>query len=136
MSMRALKILGRLVRVGMLGGLVLAGRAAGAEELNDKTVGWLTEHAFGMLPDRFTTAEQKVIKVDRAKPDEYLIPVDAAREVIKIAYNSARAQICHMMDKQSDNYQALVKHEQDAKKWSDKQLLYIRVLHTLSLIHI
>lgn len=129
MSMRALKGWRVLVRAGLLGGLVLIANVASAEELGEKTVTWLMQHAFGMLPDKFTTAEQKVIKIDRSKPDDYLIPVDDAREVIKIAYNSARAQTCHLMDKQRDNYQALIKHQTDAAKWNDKQLLYIKQLH-------
>ena len=127
--MRALKGWRVLVRAGLLGGLVLIANVASAEELGEKTVTWLMQHAFGMLPDKFTTAEQKVIKIDRSKPDDYLIPVDDAREVIKIAYNSARAQTCHLMDKQRDNYAALVKHTVEAGKWNDKQLLYIKQLH-------
>ncbi len=122
-----------LVRLGVLGGLIIAGSAvistAQAEELSDKTVNWLMKAAFGMLPDKFTTAEQKVIIIDHTKPDDYLIPIEDAREVVKIAYNSARAQTCHLMDRQSANYQALVKHQVDANKWNDKQLLYIKQLH-------
>lgn len=114
---------------GLLSGLILAGGAARAEELNDNTVGWLMQHAFVMLPDRFTTADQKVIKIDHTKPDDFFIPKDAAREVIKVANNSARAQVCHLMDKQRDNYAALVKHTVEAGKWNDKQLLYIKQLH-------
>ena len=122
-----------LARVGLLSGLIVAAGltagAAQAEELGDKTVIWLMHAAFGMLPDKFTTAEQKVITIDHTKPDDYLIPIEDAREVVKIAYNSARAQTCHLMDKQRENYQALVKHQTDAGKWNDKQLLYIKQLH-------
>ena len=127
--MRALSGFRWLARAGLLGGLILAGGAARAEELNDPTVDWLMQHAFVMLPDRFTTADQKIIKIDHTKPDDFYIPKDAAREVIKVAYNSARAQTCHLMEKQRDNYQALVKHSLDAGKWNDKQLLYIKQLH-------
>ena len=78
-----------LVRLGVLGGLIIAGSAFGgaaqAEELSDKTVNWLMKAAFGMLPDKFTTAEQKVIVIDHTKPDDYLIPIEDAREVVKIA---------------------------------------------------
>ena len=133
MSMRALKKIGVLARAGLLGGLMLAASGAASyalsEELSDKTVTWLMHAAFGMLPDKFTTAEQKVITIDHTKPDDYLIPLEDAREVVKIGWNSARAQACHLLDKQRDNYQALVKHQTDAGKWNDKQLLYIKQLH-------
>lgn len=129
MSMRALKSWKTLAWAGVLGGLVLTTSVASAEELGDKTVNWLMTRAFGMLPDKFTTAEQKVIKIDRSKPDDYLIPVADGREVIKIAYNSARAQTCHLMDKQSANYQSLVKLQTSAGKWNDNQLLFIKQLH-------
>lgn len=127
--MRAFRQVGRLAQAGLLGALIVVGGTAGAEELNDKVVDWLMLHAFAMLPDRFTTADQKIIKIDHGKPDDFLIPKDSARSVIKVAYDSARAQTCHLLDKQRDNYQALVKHEQDAGKWNDKQMLYIKQLH-------
>ncbi len=120
-----------LARVAMLGGIIVvsAAGAAHSEELGDKTVSWLMHAAFGMLPDKFTTAEQKVITIDHTKPEDYLIPIEDAREVVKIAYNSARAQTCRLMEKQRDNYQALVKHQTDGGKWNEKQLLYIKQLH-------
>jgi hypothetical protein len=127
--MRALRNVIRLVGAGLLGAAVFWSVPASAEELNDPTVDWLMQHAFVMLPDRFTTADQKVIKIDHTKPDDFYIPKEAAREVIKVANNSARAQVCHMIDKQRDNYASLVKHSQDAGKWNDKQLLYIKQLH-------
>lgn len=127
--MRAFFGLSWLLGAAVLGVGLLAGGAAKAEELNDPTVDWLMQHAFVMLPDRFTTADQKVIKIDHTKPDDFYIPKDAAREVIKVANNSARAQVCHIIDKQRDNYASLVKHSQDAGKWNDKQLLYIKQLH-------
>jgi hypothetical protein len=114
---------------GFVGLLLLGSTAARAEDLSDKTVNWLMQAAFSMLPDKFTTAEQKVIKIDHSKPGDYMIPVEDAREVVKVAWNSARAQTCHLMDKQRDNYQALVKHQTDAAKWNDNQLLYIKQLH-------
>lgn len=113
-----------VIAVGLSGGA-----SAQAEDLSDKTVGWLMDAAFGMMPDKFTTAEKKVIVVDRSKPDDYKIPVADARDVVKVGWNSARAQVCKLLDKQRENYQALVKHTEEAKKWSDKQMLYIRQLH-------
>lgn len=113
----------------VFGGFLLTAAPAAAEELSEKTVTWLMRAAFTMLPDKFTTAEQKVITIERDKPDDYMIPLPDAREVVKIAYNSARAQTCHLLDKQRENYQALVKHQTDAAKWNDKQMLYIKQLH-------
>lgn len=120
---------GWLARTAVLGGLVLMGGSALAEELNDKVVDWLMIHAFAMLPDKFTGPDQKVIKIDHTKPDDFFVPRESARAIIKVAYDSARAQTCHLPDKQRDNYQAMIKHEQDAAKWNEKQMLYIKQLH-------
>jgi hypothetical protein len=119
---------GWLARIALVVGLMAAGGAAMAEELNDKMVNWLMNYAAaGMLP-KYTTQEGKVVTIDRTKPDEFLIPVEDARQVVKVAYNTARAQICHMKDEEIANSEALVKHAIVSKKWTDKQLLYIRQL--------
>jgi hypothetical protein len=119
---------GWLARIALVVGLMAAGGAAMAEELNDKMVNWLMNYAAaGMLP-KYTTQEGKVVTIDRTKPDEFLIPVEDARQVVKVAYNTARAQICHLKDKEDANVEALLKHVAAAKKWSDKQVLYIRQL--------
>jgi hypothetical protein len=126
--MREMMRQGWLTRLALLGGLVLVGGAARAEELPEKTVKWLMDYATASMLDRYTTVSNKVVTIDKSKPDEFLIPIDAAREVVKIAYNTARAQICHLKEREAQNAEALIKHEQKSKKWSDKQLFYIQEL--------
>ena len=78
--------------------------------------------------DRYTTPEHKVVTIDKKKPEEFQIPLEDARQVIKVAYNTARAQVCHLKDKEAENSEALIKHAQMANKWTDKQLFFIREL--------
>jgi hypothetical protein len=103
--------------------------AARAQNIDDKGVQLLMRQAFSMLPDKFTMPDQKIIRVDRRNPDEFMIPLDDARRVIRVAYNSARAQVCKIFDKQTENHRALMQQERDSKKWTDKQLLFINQLH-------
>jgi hypothetical protein len=121
-----------LARVALVGGLAIgqavAAGSARAEELPDKQVKWLMDYAAAGIVTKYTGQDGKVILIDRSKPEEFEIPIEDARQVVKVAYNTARAQICHLKDKEDANVEALLKHVAAAKKWSDKQVLYIRQL--------
>lgn len=131
--MRARMIDSRLARVALVAGLVggvggIAASSARAEELPDAQVKWLMDYAAIGIVTKYTTQDGKVVTIDKSKPEEFKIPVEDARQVVKAAYNTARAQVCHLKDKEDANAAAVVKHAEASKKWTDKQLLYIRQL--------
>jgi hypothetical protein len=57
------------------------------------------------------------------------VPVDVAREVIRAGRLTAHAQICELPTDQVQNYQSLMRRENDKKKWSEQQMIYINQLH-------
>ena len=61
------------------------------------------------------------------------LPLETARDVIKVGYMSAQAQLCELWDDQAANYDALMAIEQAKKKWTDQQLLYITTLHRMTI---
>lgn len=103
-------------------------------ELSDKSVKTLMEYAWIILPSKFTTPNGKTIEVDKKKRDA-MVPLEAARDVIKAGNISAQAQVCDMMDAQIANYNALMTRERVKNTWSDQQLLYITTLHRMT-IHV
>jgi hypothetical protein len=120
---------------------VLGAAAAGglpgsavAAELSDKSVQTLLDYAWAVLPDKFTTPQGKVIAVDKKDKKSVEIPIDVAREVIKVARLSAFAQICKLADAQVANYRTMMKVEEAKKTWSDQQLLYISQLHLFTVM--
>ncbi len=111
-----------------------AGAAAGvslpadAQELSDKSVRTIMNYAWAMLPQQFTNVN-KVIVVDKTKRAEVEVPLDVAREVIRVGRVSAHAQVCNLPEDQARNHQSMMRREVDKKKWTDQQQLYINQLH-------
>jgi hypothetical protein len=114
-------------------GAVVLGLAAvtpaGAEELSEKSVRSIMDYAWAMIPQQFTQKDGKVIVVDKTKRDDVMVPLDVAREVIRVGRISAHAQVCNLPEDQALNHRSLMKREVDKKKWSDQQQLYINQLH-------
>lgn len=110
------------------------GQAQGTGGLSDKSVATIMEYAWQILPAKFTAPNGKVIEVDKKnKRDQAMIPVETAREVIKVAYNSAQAQVCELWEEQAANFDALMRRENAKKKWTDQQMLYITTLHRMTI---
>ncbi len=114
--------------------MAAAAGSAAAQDISEKSLEKLTEYAWSLVPQQFTMPDGKTIIVDKKKKDEIVVPADVAREVIKVGYRSAHAQICELQTDQVDNYNSLMRREIDKKKWSDQQLLYISQLHLTTLM--
>lgn len=108
---------------------MLPGSATAQDEMSEKSVRTVMQYAWLQLPAQYTTKDGKTIITDKAKPDSVIIPLDEAREVIKVGYRSAHAQICNLKEDQILNRNSLMRREVEKKKWSDQQLLYIQQLH-------
>ena len=103
--------------------------AAGEGELSDKSVQVFMDYAWGLTPQQFSKQDGTIIVVDKSKRAEVMIPLEEAREVIRVGRISAHAQICNLPDDQALNHRSLMRRELDKKKWSDQQTLFINQLH-------
>jgi hypothetical protein len=131
-------MIGNGARAG-LGALLLLAAGCGSaaaqnKELSDKSVLTLMQYAWSLVPNKFTTPDGKVIEVDKSKPSEVVVPMDTAREAIKVARLSAYAQVCDLIEEQRANYQTFMKREQAKAKWTDQQLLFINQLHLFTVM--
>jgi len=138
-SIEASKVLKKINKLGLC--IVLAGGiltqsaiVSEAKELSERSVQVLMNYAWAILPSKFTTQNGKVIEVDKKKRKEVMIPIGLARNIIQVARLSAHAQICELPEEQTANYRAMMKVENDKKKWSDQQLLYISQLHLFTVM--
>jgi hypothetical protein len=130
---------GRLAGIAALAVAALvvgAGKPAAAQhkDLSDKSVSVLMQYAWVMTPAKFTTPKGKVIEVDKNKPKDVIVPIDTAREVVKVARLTAYAQLCQLAEEQASNYQTMMRRERAKDKWSDQQLLYISQLHLFTVM--
>jgi len=115
---------------------MMIGAPGGAEakELSDRSVKVLMQYAWAILPNKFTAPTGKVIKVDKSKKKENMVPIDKARQVVKVARLSAHAQICNLAEAQTLNFRTLMRSESRAKKWTEQQMLYIQQLHLFTVL--
>lgn len=115
--------------------LLGAGQAvAQTKEMSDKSIETLINYAWVITPPKFTTPDGKTIEVDKSKRDQVVVPLDVAREVVKVGRLSASAQICGLPEEQAANYQTMMAREQAKKKWSDQQILFISQLHLFTVM--
>lgn len=118
--------------IGWVCGVALAltfALPAQAQELSEKSVKTFMNYAWSLVPQQFTPPNGKTIVIDKKNKDAVVVPVDIAREVIRVGRVSAHAQICDLTEAQVLNYRSLMMREQERKKWSDQQMVYISQLH-------
>ena len=104
------------------------------KELSDKSINLLMQYAWSLTPQKFTTPDGKTIVVDKSKPKEVIVSVEAAREIVRVARLSAYAQLCDLVEEQRANYQTLMRREEAKGSWSEQQLLYINALHLFTVM--
>jgi hypothetical protein len=113
---------------------------AQGKDLSDESVKVLMNYAWAMTPVKFTRPDGLIIEVDKSKRDEVVVPIEQARNVIRVARLSAYAQICGLTEEQSSNFQTMMAREQAKKsdnggeKWTKQQLLYINQLHLFTVM--
>jgi hypothetical protein len=131
-------MIGNGARAGLAALLLLTASCGSAaaqnKELSDKSVLTLMQYAWSLVPNKFTSPDGKVIEVDKSKPSEVVVPMETAREAIKVARLSAYAQVCDLIEEQRANYQTFMKREQAKAKWTDQQLLFINQLHLFTVM--
>ena len=83
------------------------------KELSDKSVLTLMQYAWAMVPAEVHHARRQD---DRCRQDQaqrdVIVPMDMAREVIRVARLSAYAQLCELPEEQRANYQTLMRREE------------------------
>ncbi len=102
---------------------------ASAQELSEKATRAFMEYAWSLTPEAFTKPNGETILIDKTKKSQVLIPLDVAREVIRVGRLSAHAQVCELAQDQADNHNSLMRREIESKKWTPQQIVYINQLH-------
>jgi hypothetical protein len=127
--MRIVNIAGKFGAAVALAAFVGASTGASAQELSEDSLKKFMEYAWQLTPSKFTRPDGRTILIDKKKRDEVVVPLDVAREVIKVGRLSAHAQVCELGEPQVNNYRSLMLREEAKSKWSEQQLIYINQLH-------
>lgn len=102
---------------------------AQAQQLSEKATRAFMEYAWSLTPEAFTKPNGETIQIDKSKKDEVLIPLDVARDVIRAGRLSAHAQVCELLQEQTDNHNSLMRRHVKSNKWTPQQIVYINQLH-------
>jgi hypothetical protein len=100
--------------------------------LSDSRVRVMSTFALSILPDEIPDSSGAMVKLDKSDPNKYLIPIDDARRVIKVATRSAYAEACGLPALEKANYETLMRGEQARKVWNTDQMMFITALHTFA----
>lgn len=122
-----------LAASGVFGQVVDPALAQG-KDLSDKSINTMMDYAWAITPAKFTLPSNKEIVVDKNNRAAAMVPIESAREIVKVGRLSANAQICGLREEQATNYQSLMARETAKSKWSDQQLLFISQLHLLTVM--
>jgi hypothetical protein len=105
-----------------------------AQEISETAVQTLVEYAWALTPERFTKPNGEVVIVDRKAMDKVMIPLDQARAVIRIGRLSAHTQNCDMKDEHAIAYRVFMQREDEKKKWTEQQMLFMNQLHLVTVM--
>jgi hypothetical protein len=107
--------------------------AAQTKELSDKSVQTMMQYAWTLMLPKFTANGKEVI-VDLEKPRDNMVPVEVARDVIRVGRVSASAQMCGLIEDQTSVHGTLMAREAAKKKWTDQQMMFINQLHLFTVM--
>jgi hypothetical protein len=123
-----------LVGAAMLAAGVGLSGASQAQQLSQKSVETLMGYAWAITPDRFTKPNGQTVEIDRNNPAAAQVPIDTAREIIRVGRLSAHAQVCDLKEEHTANFRTLMAREAIKKKWSEQQFVFMNQLHMVTVM--
>lgn len=105
-----------------------------AQEMSQKSIETLMDYAWAITPDRFTKPNGVTVEIDRANRKVVEVPVETARDIIRVGRLSAHAQVCDLKEEHAINYRTMMAREAVKKKWSEQQMVYINQLHLVTVM--
>jgi hypothetical protein len=103
-----------------------------SKKLSDSAVRVMSTFALSIVPDQVPAGPGgQMIKLDKSDPNKYLIPLDDARQIIRVATRSAYAEVCQLPELEKANFDAMIRGEK-LRGWTSQQMMFIHALHTFA----
>lgn len=112
-----------------LGMLAIMAAPVSGQELSERAVRTFMDYAWTLTPAKFTKPDGTSVEIDKKNRQKVEVPMDTAREVIKVGRMTAHAQMCELPEDQIANYHSLMRREEAKGKWTEQQIIYINQLH-------
>ena len=107
----------------------IAQNAKGKKSPSDRTVRVIMGWAFAAVPDKIKGKDGKEIVLDRSDSSKFMIPVEDARRIIRVAMRSTNAKLCGLQKLEVQNFRKMMAKEKALGKWSANQIRFIHRLH-------
>ena len=116
--------------------LVATTGQAGAQqsELSKESIEKLLEYAWAITPDRFTKPNGETVEIDRKDPKTVEVPIETAREIIRVGRLSAHAQLCDLKEEHAANFRSAMAREALKKVWTEQQMVFMNQLHMVTVM--
>jgi hypothetical protein len=109
-----------------------AGQQGASKGLSDSAVRVMSTFALSIVPDQVPAGPGgQMVKLDKSDPNKYLIPLDDARQIIRVATRSAYAEVCQLPELEKANFDAMIRGEK-LRGWTAQQMMFIHALHTFA----
>lgn len=113
---------------------VCAVTPASAQEMKEESIRVLMGYAWAITPDRFTKPNGQTVDIDRKDPKVAEVPMETARDVIRVGRLSAHAQVCDLKEEHVANFRTFMAREAIKKKWSEQQFVFMNQLHMVTVM--
>lgn len=118
----------------LLTGSIATSAPGAAQELSQKSIESLMEYAWAITPDRFTKPNGQTVIIEKNNRKAVEVPLDMAREVIRVGRLSAHAQVCDLKEEHALNFRTMMGREALKKKWSEQQMVFMNQLHIVTVM--
>ena len=73
-------------------------------QISDQSVNWYIQFVWNNLGAQFSERDGTVVRINKKKKDEVIVPIDVARDVIVGGWRGARARICDIPQEFAANF--------------------------------
>lgn len=120
-------------RAGLLTGvmIVVAGLATSSParaQISDQSVKWYIDFVWNNLGAQFSDRDGSVVRIDKTKKDEVVVPLDVARHVIVGGWRGARTRICDLPEEFNANFEITRATSNRMGTWSSQQRHFMKAL--------
>jgi len=106
----------------------LSTSAPARAQISDQSVNWYIQFVWNNLGAQFSERDGTVVRIDKNKKDEVIVPIDVARDVIVGGWRGARMRICELPNEFTANFELTRAGANSKGKWSAQQRHFMKAL--------
>lgn len=97
-------------------------------QISDQSVNWYIQFVWNNLGAQFSERDGSVVRINKNKKDEVVVPIDVARDVIVGGWRGARTRICDLSDEFNVNFELTRANANKKGNWTPQQRHFMKAL--------